>query len=551
MNKPLLKSVALGTIIAQFSAHAVPLLEITRDGNSVALKWPAPAVDWYVQTSTSLKAGSWGPVAQKPTPYPGYREIKWPLQEKQRFFRLALIDAPDPSYNDVNGDGIDGDAALAIFVVASGGSDSNPGTRALPVATLQTAIVKAAALGKDVYAGKGTYTPASSLSLSSGVSLYGQFDPGNNWSRSAANTTTIAGSTTAVLAQTITDETHVEGFTIKAAHATSAGDSSIGVRITSSAGPVFLRYNQIIAGNGAAGSHAGHGSNGTAGGNGMAGKSGSMDYGTIPGKGGAGGTSAIGHQGGQGGTGGGDPSYQGATGNPGTGGAAGGPGGGPGDPGKPGKDGADGANGASASSGIGGISFGSVYSGGYLVRNGNSGHPGTHGHGGGGGGGGGGQTCFLCDDGGGNGGGGGGGGGAGGNAGGPGGGGGGSFGILTYNSTATIDTCIITTGNGGAGGKGGNGGQGGAGGGSGIGGSWGVAEDELGRGGNGGIGGTGGRGGNGGGGGGGPSIGIKFGGSVTSSNNTFTIGAGGLGGAGGTNGGPSFPGEKGLSVQTN
>ncbi len=65
-------------------------------------------------------------------------------------------DVPDPGFLDTNGDGIDGDAAHAIFVDRLSGTDGNPGTRAQPKQTITAGI--AAALvppRKDVYVSKG------------------------------------------------------------------------------------------------------------------------------------------------------------------------------------------------------------------------------------------------------------------------------------------------------------------------------------------------------------------------------------------------------------
>src|ERR1041384_2071926 len=117
------------------------------------------------------------------------------------------VDVPDPYFQDTDGDGIDGQASHAVFVNALGGVDSNPGTMAQPVQTIAAGIAKALTLGKDVYVSKGTYN--ETVTLVSGVSLYGEFDAAAGWSRAAANTTTIAGGTTAVVAANITLETHI------------------------------------------------------------------------------------------------------------------------------------------------------------------------------------------------------------------------------------------------------------------------------------------------------------------------------------------------------
>src|SRR5689334_3082185 len=50
-------------------------------------------------------------------------------------------DLPDDNFADTNCDGVDGDAARAIFVATSG-ADTNPGTMEMPMATINAAIAK-------------------------------------------------------------------------------------------------------------------------------------------------------------------------------------------------------------------------------------------------------------------------------------------------------------------------------------------------------------------------------------------------------------------------
>jgi hypothetical protein len=549
MKKSVIPPIVLITALSSAAAQATPRLEIRRVAAGVELQWPSPSPDWQLQTSIPLKQGSWTNVFSVTGVVSGKRVTTQPLQGSARFYRLALIDRPDTSFTDSNGDGIDGDASKAIFVSTTG-SDLNDGTRQSPLGTISLALVRGFFQGKDVYVGKGTYNITNSLTLNSGVSLYGGFDPANNWSRSAANTTIINAGTTALVGVDLDKETRIEGFTIRSLDATTPGGSSYGVRLSSCSGPVVLRNNRIEAGDGALGSAGGPGTNGQPGTGGAYGSQASPDNENYSAPGGGGGTAPWGKSGGAGGAGGKAPSYKGTQGGSGSGGAAGGAGGNGGDPGAPGKDGVDGANGQAGASGAGGHAFGSVGAAGYTPSNGGFAGAGTHGEGGGGGGGSGGQTCALCNNGGGNGGGGGGSGGERGYGGSGGKGGGGSFGIFAYDSNiAAFDNQIIT-GKGGAGGKGGNSGIGGDGGAPGIGGYAGILNNELRSGGQGGRGGRGGLGGNGGGGGGGPSIGIEKTSTVlVHSGNIFTIGQGGAGGAGGAGATLTIPGMTGLAVQ--
>src|SRR5262249_10733771 len=112
------------------------------------------------------------------------------------------------------------------------GQPTAPGTQAQPVATIGRGIELAAQMspGAHVVVAGGTYN--ESVTLRSGISLFGGFDPNASWMPSSSSVSTIRGDETAVLAMGLTDETHVEGFTIRSADATSAaGASSYGIRI--------------------------------------------------------------------------------------------------------------------------------------------------------------------------------------------------------------------------------------------------------------------------------------------------------------------------------
>jgi hypothetical protein len=98
------------------------------------------------------------------------------------------VDRPDvPAFKDSNCDGIDGDAAHAIFVSPTG-NDSAPGTKAEPKLTLHAAVA-AAGQGGDVYVRAGTY--AERLDDPDGVNVYGGYNA--DWSRSLSAVTKITG----------------------------------------------------------------------------------------------------------------------------------------------------------------------------------------------------------------------------------------------------------------------------------------------------------------------------------------------------------------------
>jgi Calx-beta domain len=442
-------------------------------------------------------------------------------------------DAPDLSFVDSNCDGIDGDASHAIFVAPTG-ADSNPGTEAQPMQTVQAAVNAAAPQGDDVYVAAGVYNEGSGLVLQNGVNIYGGYAAGT-WSRSAANVVTIEGNGRGLMANGVTATMQL----VDILGTTAPSGSAEGMSVTGST--LNLQSVHVSVGDGASRSAGATGTTGAAGGNGSNGFAGACDS-QVSASGGSGGFSAAGHPGGAGGQGG----YSGANGTSGAAGVSGTPGGfgGPsGDPGGSGGSGAHGSNGglgADGSPGTGGAIVGDQW----LSAAGAAGATGSAGNGGGGGGGGGGQNGFFVIDGTGNGGGGGGGGGAGGFGGQGGTGGGSSIGVFSSGSTVTLSNgSTINAGNGGNGGDGANGGAGGSGGNGGIGGF--VCTGEVGLGGNGGGGGAGGTGGGGGGGAGGASYGVlQIGGStVTLNDTTITVGSAGSGGFGGGATNSGAPGE--------
>jgi hypothetical protein len=465
-------------------------------------------------------------------------------------------DVPDLSFQDLDCDGIDGTASAAIFVAPSG-DDGNVGTRAAPMRTLNAAISAARVAGKAVYASRGQYNEL--VTLQAGVSLYGGYDAQANWSRSAANVTTIASpQAQAVLAVNLSVGVELQLFTLttqdaSGTEASGDGRSAIGVLAVNNTGALTLRGCTVAPGAGAAGAP---GSAGAPGGDGSPGGNASGVGGGTAGASTCGGTGGVGAGGVSGKT-------DGVTGGPGTTASGGAPRGAGGSPGSKGNctttsasDGFDaplmtagGSAGLPGANGVAGASLGSFSAlGVYLAPAGGVGLVGQVGGGAGGGGSGGGTqhgsgfACAGCSDMTSGGGGGGGGGGCGGAAGTAGRGGGGSFAVVALSGNVTLDQCTLLPKNGGSGGNGGNGGGGGGGGagGSGAAGSTYSGGCNSRRAGNGAAGATGGAGGQGGGaagGTGGPSVCVVVRGStVTSSGISCTTGAPGAGGLGGSNG---------------
>jgi hypothetical protein len=461
-------------------------------------------------------------------------------------------DAPDlPALVDSNCDGIDGNAAAAIFVSPTG-SDAAVGTREAPKLTFFAAIAAAvtAGPGTAVYAQVGTYP--QSLVVHDGVSVYGGYGVG--WSRTATALSAIGGGGAAGGSATgVHTPTTLQSLVLSSGSFTS-GFSSYGMRVDDSPA-LTLDHLTLVAGSGGKGTAGTDGVDGRAGGPGHDGNPGSCDD-DSPGQSVSGGTSPVaGHQGGSGGMGG-IPAVIGSSdgwdgvdggGGPGVAGGAGGRGGSGGDPGGFGTRGSDGAYGANGVDGQGETS-GSASLGSWSTGRGENGTRGVDGSGGGGGGGSGAQTGTTVDDGGGNSGGGGGGGGEAGTGGSGGFGGGGSFGLLvTRSSGLVLRDSTLTAGNGGDGGRGGDRGSFGAGGGVGFGGDGCSDHGQLEPGGRGGFGGFGGAGGWGGGGAGGPSVALyHVGVAITQQHNTLAFGHGGVGG--GSYGHPGAAGTAGSEL---
>lgn len=490
-------------------------------------------------------------------------------------FELVVNDGTDSSPGDRVVVHVLEDAANALFVDATAGSDSSgDGSMESPFATVRHALAQVGSTLGDLYLRSGTgqtYDESgSTLAMPSGTSLYGGY--GTGWVRDeAARKAELRTNALGVRYSSVTHDTAVSGLDIRAAGSSSPEDTVTGIAASGN-GParMTITHNRIVAGDvgtglsstpassygvylnglaaalvadndvtagaggsGAAGATGSRGADGDAGNNGNRtggnrASGGSGGPGANGGDGGARG-GGINGDGGGGGGGGNGTAPRGGTAPGGGNGGAGGSGNNA-DGGNTGVNGSPGGTGIAGAGGSGEGSLGSSFS----AQRAASG--GTGGAGAGGGGGGGGEANNVGVVGGGGGGGGEGGAGGAGGAGGM--GGGASVGLWLYAiATSEVRNNLVVAGSGGSGATGGGGGSGGFGGARGSG----AAGDDpgfgLGRGGpggNGGTGGAGGAGGRGGAGGGGPSYGVVFGPNMAPevADNTITSGAGGAGGAG-------------------
>lgn len=170
------------------------------------------------------------------------------------------IDTPDGS--DQNCDGVDGDVASAIFV-AKTGSDSNPGTRELPVASINAAIALASKQDKpNLYVAQGSYKGdflIHNFQNGKAMSLYGGFTVDFGKRDSQKLVTTIVGVPGMDGATVRCDDVQggsgspfsvLDGFTIIGPPLTDPGASSYALWTTNCGDHFEVSHCTIIAGNG-------------------------------------------------------------------------------------------------------------------------------------------------------------------------------------------------------------------------------------------------------------------------------------------------------------
>ncbi len=188
---------------------------------------------------------------------------------------------------DANCDGVDGNAALAIFVAVHG-SDDWPGSRAQPMRSVGAAVERAAATAKrDVYVQAGSF--AGSFTLRPKVHVYGGYGPG--WAArnpSAWTSTLLAGpgplmeaSGDAITVRCVgapdgaSFSARLDGFRVEGGVASQPGRSSYAV-VSDGCGPgvAFIGLS-LVLGKGADGSA---GSKGADGGGGVSAQGGKIAY---------------------------------------------------------------------------------------------------------------------------------------------------------------------------------------------------------------------------------------------------------------------------------
>ena len=134
----------------------------------------------------------------------------------------GAADLPDLAFVDSNCDGIDGTEKNAIFVSPLG-KDTNAGTKAAPMRSLQAAVVEAAQDRKDVYAAAGAY---DRFDAADDVGVYGGYRP-DTWARSLTLVTSITGAPDGILAARATGVV-LQHLTVRGNAANQPGASAYG-----------------------------------------------------------------------------------------------------------------------------------------------------------------------------------------------------------------------------------------------------------------------------------------------------------------------------------
>jgi len=177
-----------------------------------------------------------------------------------------LLD-PDAIYVGTDSPGAGG-GACGLGPVGTGSGN-------FPCATIAQGFARATATGRSkLIVADGLY--AAQVTITNGVSLLGGYRA-DTWERHLSSTATIIrgpegdGDRKAIIATGINQATHVEGFVVNAANATTRGANSYGIYIQNSTSALTLSSNLIFAGLGGLGSA---GQAGTSGDNGQGGSSG-------------------------------------------------------------------------------------------------------------------------------------------------------------------------------------------------------------------------------------------------------------------------------------
>jgi hypothetical protein len=97
------------------------------------------------------------------------------------------------------------------YYVSNAGNDNNPGTRELPMATINTAIQAGPRSGAEIHVAGGTYPDI--VRLRSQMNLHGGYDPAT-WTRDPATFVTVIEAASRGIRSDGADSLSIDGFTV-------------------------------------------------------------------------------------------------------------------------------------------------------------------------------------------------------------------------------------------------------------------------------------------------------------------------------------------------
>jgi hypothetical protein len=158
-------------------------------------------------------------------------------------------DLPDEDFADTDCDGIDGNAASAVFV-SPGGFDDAPGTREEPVQSVERGIELASERGGQVYVCNGTYR--ENVVISAPVSVYGGYDCTRGWKRTKDRAVIEPGVSVPLIVRGVSGPVHIERIAFRAADAVAEGQSAQAAGVVDSKDVTLVRV-EFVSGKGANG----------------------------------------------------------------------------------------------------------------------------------------------------------------------------------------------------------------------------------------------------------------------------------------------------------
>ncbi len=162
---------------------------------------------------------------------------------------------PPAAGGDADCDGVPDSTDDFIYVTTTG-SNTNPGTLERPMRSIQPALVRADAQGKDVLVARGVYD--GPFDLVGGVSIFGGYRPDFRDRDLALFPVVVerrgaAAGSPVITCSNVNTETRVEGFIVQATDATQPGAGSTAVYLDDCGPMVTLAALEIRAGRGAPG----------------------------------------------------------------------------------------------------------------------------------------------------------------------------------------------------------------------------------------------------------------------------------------------------------